>query len=72
MAAQLKRFCPGLQIRYPGMQKLCAANTKFRWTSDLDKELEEMKEALKKNIKISPIDIRKNLILIIDAAPTVG
>merc|ERR1712236_209520 len=27
MAAQLKKFCPGLQIRYPGMQKLCAAMT---------------------------------------------
>ena len=29
MAAQMKKFAPGLQIRYPGMQKLCAANVKF-------------------------------------------
>ena len=55
MAAQLKKFSPGLQIRYPGMQKLCAANTKFMWSADLDKELEDLKEALRKNIKISPL-----------------
>ena len=72
MAAQLKKFAPGLQIRYPGMQKLCAANTKFMWSADLDKELDDLKEALKKNVKISPIDTEKNLILVIDAAPTVG
>ena len=72
MAAQLKKFAPGLQIRYPGKQKLCAANTKFMWSADLDKELDDLKEALKKNVKISPIDTEKNLILIIDAALTVG
>ena len=72
MAAQLKKFAPGLQIRYPGMQKLCAANVKFMWSGDLDKELEDLKEALKNNVKISPIDTEKNLILVIDAAPTVG
>merc|ERR1711888_207706 len=54
------------------MQKLCAANVKFIWSADLDKELDDLKEALKKNIKISPIDIEKNLILVIDAAPSVG
>ena len=43
MAAQLKKFAPGLQIRYPGMQKLCAANVKFMWSGDLDKELEDLK-----------------------------
>ena len=48
MAAQLKKFAPGLQIRYPGMQKLCAANVKFMWSADLDKELDDLKEALKR------------------------
>ena len=42
------------------------------WSADLDKELDDLKEALKKNVKISPIDTEKNLILVIDAAPTVG
>merc|ERR1712030_186338 len=33
MAAQMKKFAPRMQITYPGMQKLCAANVRFIWTS---------------------------------------
>merc|ERR1711888_385855 len=29
LAAQMKKFCPGMQVTYPGMQKLCAANVYF-------------------------------------------
>ena len=28
-AAQLKRFCPGMQIQYPGIMQLCCPNTRF-------------------------------------------
>ena len=42
----MKKFAPGMQIKYPGMQKLCAANVRFLWTGDLDKELEDLKESL--------------------------
>ena len=72
MAAQMKKFAPGMQIKYPGMQKLCAANVRFLWTGDLEKELEDLKESLRNNVKISPVNTEKNLILIIDSAPTVG
>ena len=56
MAAQMKRFCPGMQITYPGMQKLCAANVRFQWHGDLDRELEDLKECLRNNVKITPVD----------------
>ena len=72
LAAQMKKFAPGMQIMYPGMQKLCAANVNFIWTADLDQELEDLKECLRNNVKISPVDTTKNLILVIDSAPTVG
>ena len=36
LAAQMKKFCPG-------MQQLCAANVYFNWTQDLDRELDELK-----------------------------
>ena len=72
MAAQMKKFAPEMQIIYPGMQKLCAANVHFIWTGDLDKELEDLKECLRNNVKISPVNTEKNLILVIDSAPTVG
>merc|ERR1712030_252902 len=32
MASQMKKFAPVIQITYPGMQKLCAANVRFIWT----------------------------------------
>ena len=72
MAAQMKRFCPGMQITYPGMQKLCAANVRFQWHGDLDKELEDLKECLRNNVRITPVDTEKNLILVIDAARLLG
>ena len=61
-----------MQVTYPGMQKLCAANVYFQWTPELDKELDELKTCLKLHVKLSPIDVTKNLILVIDSAPTVG
>merc|ERR1711888_265078 len=72
LAAQMKKFCPGMQVTYPGMQKLCAANVYFNWTPDLDRELEELKTCLKKHVKLSPVDVTKGLILVIDSAPTVA
>merc|ERR1712208_241163 len=72
LAAQMKKFAPGMQVTYPGMQKLCAANVYFNWTEDLDHELAELKDCLRKIVKLSPIDTSKNLILVIDSAPTVG
>ena len=71
-AAQLKRFCPGIQLAYPGMMSLYSPNMMLQWNSDLQKELEDLKQCLKKHIKLSPIDVNKNLKLIIDAAATVG
>ena len=72
LAAQMKKFAPGMQVMYPGMQKLCAANVNFNWTEDLDQELTDLKECLRKFVKLSPVDTNKNLILVIDSAPTVG
>ena len=72
MAAQLKRFCPGMQLTYPGMMGLCGPNVKFYWNSDLQRELDDLKACLKEHVKLSPIDVTKNLVLIIDAAATIG
>merc|ERR1711895_363151 len=72
LAAQMKKFAPGMQVTYPGMQKLCAANISFTWTADLDKELSDLKTCLRNHIKLSPVDTSKPLILVIDSAATVG
>ena len=57
-AAQLKRFCPGMQLVYPGMMGLCGPNVKFRWNPDLQRELDNLKECLKKHIKLPPINVK--------------
>ena len=72
MAAQLNRFCLGMQIQYPGIMQLCSPNIRFQWSDELGKELQDLKQCLKDHIKISPINTEKNLELVIDAAPTVG
>ena len=41
-------------------------------SQDINRELEDLKECLRNNVKITPVDTEKNLILVIDAAPTVG
>ena len=61
-----------MQIQYPGIMRLCSPNTRFQWSDDLDKELEDLKQCLKDFVKISPINTEKNLEMVIDAAPTVG
>ena len=54
-AAQLKRFCPGMQLIYPGMMALCGPNVKLYWNADLQSELDNLKACLKEHIKLSPI-----------------
>ena len=71
-AAQLKKFCPGMQLQYPGIMQLCSPNVRFTWNSELQKELDDLKTCLKNHIKLSPIDTTKNLELVIDSAATIG
>ena len=71
-AAQSKRFCQGMQLQYCGIVQLCSPNTRFQWSDELEKELQDLKQCLKDHIKISPINTDKNLELVIDSAPTVG
>ena len=36
LAAQLKRWTPGLMLEFPGIQKLCANSVSFYWNADLE------------------------------------
>ena len=57
---------------YATPMQLCSPNVRFQWNPDLQKELDDLKKCLKKHIKLSPIDINKNLKLIIDPTATVS
>ena len=71
-AAQLKRICLGMQLQYSGIMHMCSPNVRFQWNSELQKELEDLKDCIKNHIKLSPIDTTKNLKLIMDSGATIG
>ena len=66
-AAQLKRWTPGLMLISPNLQKLTAHSTPFFRNDDLQKELNEMKAALRQHIKLTPLDTTKDLLVWSDA-----
>ena len=71
-AAQLKRWTPGLMLISPNLQKLTGSNSTFYWNDGLQQELDEMKMALKEHVKLTPLDISKDLLVWTDAAPSEG
>ena len=72
MAAQMKKFCPGLMLTFPRLQKLSAHNTSFKWDDELQSEFENLKTTLKESVKLSPLDIKKRIFAYTDAAVTCG
>merc|ERR1711888_335138 len=52
MAAQMKKFCQGMQIQYPGIMQLCSPCVQFQWSDDLEKELQDLKKCLKEYVKM--------------------
>ena len=72
MAAQMKKFCPGIMLTFPKLQKLSAHNTVFRWDEELNAEFMTLKKTLKESVKLSPLDVKKRIIAYTDAAVTCG
>ena len=72
LAVQLKRWTPGLMLEFGSVQKLSAASVQFHCNPDLEKELQAMKSAIKNAVKLSPLDVEKDLLMWTDAAPLVG
>ena len=72
MAAQMKKFCPGVMLTFPKLQKLSAHNTPFRWDEALEEELQNLRQALKESVKLSPLDVNKRVFAMTDAAVTCG
>ena len=68
----MKKFCPGVILTFPMLQKLSAHNTVFRWDDALESEFQNLKAALKESIKLSPLDINKRVFAMTDAAVICG
>ena len=68
----MKKFIPGLMLDFPNIQCLCAHNTPFIWTPDLRVELDKMKEVIKQNLKLSPLDTSKEIYAYTDVTVTMG
>ena len=72
MVAQMKKFCPGVMLTFPLLQKLSAHNTAFTWNESLQEEFDNLKQAMKESIKLSPLDVNKKIYCFTDAAVLCG
>ena len=72
LACQLKRWVPEMAISTIHLRKLSSIHARFTWTSDLQKELDQLKIAIKNHVQLSPLDTSKPIHLHLDAATTVG
>ena len=72
MAAQMKKFCPGLMLPFRKLQKMSAHNTVFRCDDELEEEFESLKKPLKESVKLSPLYVKKRIFTYTNAAVTCG
>ena len=64
---QLAAWCPNLKSQMPKLRKL-TGNGIFRWSDEHDEELDRVKEAVRKHIKLTPFDCSKPVHLHVDAS----
>ena len=55
MAAQIKKFRPGVMLTFPLLQKLSSHSAVFTWNDSLQTEFDNLKKAMKESIKLSPL-----------------
>ena len=72
MAAQMKKFSPGVMLTFPLLKKLSSHSTVFTWNDNLQAEFISLKKALKEFIKFSPLDTNKRIFCYTDATVTCG
>ena len=59
-------------LEFPNLQKLCATHVQFCWNRGLEDELKAMMRDIKSHIKLSPLDVNKDVVVWTDAAPAIG
>ena len=68
MVNQLSSWVPEISIKAKGLRQLTSTKSPYTWTSDLDREWIEVKEAIKAAISLSPVDTTLLLYLHTDVA----
>ena len=68
----MKKFCPGVMLIFPLLQKLSSHSTVFTCNDNLQAEFDSLKKALKESFKLSPLDTNKRIFCYTDAAVTCG
>ena len=67
---QLANWIPNIKLAIPGIRKLSGSNTPFTWNDEMDREFESMKQHVKKNVSLTPFDMKKPIHLHTDASNT--
>ena len=72
MIAQMKKFCPGVMLTFPLLQKLSSHSAVFTWNESFQSEFDNLKVAMRESIKLTPLDTSKKIFCYTDAAVTCG
>ena len=52
MIAQMKKFCPGVMLTFPLLQKMSSHSAVLTWNDSLQAEFGNLKAAIKESIKL--------------------
>ena len=55
MIAQMKKFCPGVMLTFPLLQKMSSHSAVLTWNDSLQAEFGNLKAAMKESIKLLPV-----------------
>ena len=73
MLASLQQWNPSVPLNCQLLRPATGARgKKFEWTEDMENEYSNMKQIMKKQLKLSPYDPKKKLRLVIDETRTAG
>ena len=66
----LSQWCPAFSLASPQLRKPTAGAAKQQWTEALEKEYQDERRLMKRNLKLSPYDPKRFLNLVIDGSAT--
>ena len=72
MAAQMKKFSPGIMLTFPLLQKISSHSAVFTWKDTIQAELDNLKKALMESVRLSPLDVNKRIFCFTNSAVTCG
>ena len=72
MVSSLSQWCPASSLACPLLRKATAGAAKLQWIDALEKEYQDVRILMKRNLKLSPYDPTRFFNLVIDGSAIHG